>query len=75
MCDPTPAPRLFVDMDGVLADFDRGYALHFGPHGGKVVLARSDALTAHWTPSKDTPALYRASLDLTRALTQMRRGG
>jgi hypothetical protein len=27
--------RLFVDMDGVLADFDTGYATAFGAFGGK----------------------------------------
>lgn len=28
-------PQLFCDMDGVLADFDRGYREMVGPYGGK----------------------------------------
>lgn len=43
----------------------------------KVVLERIaiDPDAAYWVPSKHTAALRRASLDLTRALAQMRRPG
>lgn len=46
-------PQLFVDMDGVLADFDRGYALHFGAHGGK------EADNVDWAKVAAIPHFYR----------------
>ena len=47
--------QIFVDMDGVLADFDRGYAALFGPHGGK------EADDVDWLV-RNTPGVLNASL-------------
>jgi hypothetical protein len=44
--------QVFVDMDGVLADFDTGYANLFGPHGGK------DSDDVDWKKVRDTPGFY-----------------
>src|SRR4051794_10738875 len=44
--------QIFVDMDGVLADFDRGYADLFGPHGGK------EADDVDWALVRNTPGFY-----------------
>lgn len=44
--------NLFVDMDGVLADFDRGYAERFGAHGGK------EADNVDWRKIRNTPGFY-----------------
>jgi len=44
--------QIFVDMDGVLADFDTGYANLFGPHGGK------EADDVDWEKVRKTPGFY-----------------
>ena len=44
--------QVFVDMDGVLADFDTGYAILFGPHGGK------EADNVDWQKVRATPGFY-----------------
>ena len=44
--------QVFVDMDGVLADFDTGYANAFGPHGGKA------ADNVDWAQIRRTPGFY-----------------
>ena len=45
-------PRLFVDMDGVLADFDTGHELVFG--------VRADKMTDNvdWTAVRNVPDFY-----------------
>ena len=44
--------QIFVDMDGVLADFDSGYAALFGPHSGR------EADDVDWSLVRNTPGFY-----------------
>jgi len=44
--------RIFVDMDGVLADFDSGYAKAFGKFGGK------DADDVDWSKVRAISGFY-----------------
>lgn len=45
--------QLFVDMDGVLADFDAGYEQRFGIRSSK------EADNVDWKLVRDTPNFYR----------------
>jgi len=48
-----PQPRVFVDMDGVLADFDTGYEMFFGVRPDKA----TDSVD--WRLVRDRPHFYR----------------
>lgn len=47
-------PQIYVDMDGVLADFDTGYRTMIGPMGGK------DADDVDWNLVRNYPDFYAA---------------
>lgn len=46
------AKQIFVDMDGVLADFDTGYKAAFGDFGGK------EADDVDWDKVRETQGFY-----------------